>query len=241
MFRLGLSLVIVFAGVQAVFGESSYSSDDEIWEVSAFGGGSFLGNFQFPTPVFGKGQDGSQTVGLDYATGYQVGVRLTENLNKFWAADLEYSFANQPLTFTNLSPNIQSLSLGQSVHHFSYNLAYVALPYVRRFRPYAKIGTGASLFHIHNDSKQEALERGLGFRDSWKFLVNWGGGFNYLVHDPVSVTFDVKDNMTGVPSYGLPSKARIVDGHFLPGLSRSGLMNNWQINFGVTVQFYDWL
>jgi opacity protein-like surface antigen len=240
MLRLGLSLVLVFAFAQTVFGESSNSTDDEDWQVSAFGGGSFLGDFQFPTPVFSKGQQSSQTVGIHYASGYQVGMRVTENVNKYWSGDLEYSFANQPVTFTNLSPNIQSLSLGQSVHHFSYNFSYIALPHLGRLQPYAKIGTGATLFHISNSFKREALQRELALRDSWKFLVNWGGGFQYLVYEPVSVTFDVKDNVTGVPSYGLPPSARIVDGHYRPGLSRNGLMNNWQINFGVTFRFEEY-
>jgi hypothetical protein len=48
---------------------------------------------------------------MHYASGYQIGVRVTQNLGEFAAASLEYNFANQPLRFTNLTPTVQSLSL----------------------------------------------------------------------------------------------------------------------------------
>ena len=109
-----------------------------------------------------------------------------------------------------------------------------------RFRPYGKIGTGASLFYIQKSSKREALGRGLELRDSWKFLATWGGGFKYFATDELAFTFDVKDHLSGVPSYGLPSSARKVNGQYQPGVSSTGVMHNWQLNFGVAVQWDNW-
>src|SRR5262245_49632001 len=106
MFRLSLSLVLACTSAQAVFGQGSSSPEHERWEVSWFGGGSFVGKLEFPTPILGNGT--SQTVGMHYGSGYELGLRVNENLGNFLAADLEYSLANQPLTFNNLSPNIQS-------------------------------------------------------------------------------------------------------------------------------------
>ena len=85
----------------------AYSPEHREWEGGGFAGASFSKGFQFPTSVNGTGQQ--QTVGISFASGYQVGAQITQNLRDFWAASLEYSFANQPLRFTNLTPTIQSL------------------------------------------------------------------------------------------------------------------------------------
>jgi uncharacterized membrane protein YkvA (DUF1232 family) len=60
------------------------------------------------------------------------------------------------LRFTNLSPTVQSLSLGHYVHHLSYDGSFLFLPPEKRFRPYVKAGVGAALFYISGHSKEEA-------------------------------------------------------------------------------------
>src|SRR5689334_15346945 len=135
MFRPIITLVLAFVCAPLIFAQG-----DHHYEGGVFGGGSFVGEgFQFPTAVFGSEQGTSRTVGVHYASGYQIGARVAENLGDFWAADLEYTFANQPLRFTNLSPNIQSLSLGHSIHRLSYNVSYLVPVGLNRFRPYGKI------------------------------------------------------------------------------------------------------
>ena len=240
MFRLGLSVVVLCAWVEGAFAQGAYSLEHRDWEVSAFGGGSFVEKFELPTSVSGNGQQSSRTVGMRYASGYEVGLRVNQNLGDFGAATLEYSFANQPLTFTNLSPSIPTLSLGQAVHHLTYAVSYLPMSRLRRFRPYGGAGAGAALFYIHKDSKSEAAELGLALRDSWKFVVSFGGGFKYLVGDQVALTLDVKDHLSGIPTYGLPKSAQIVNGQFQPGLFNSGIMHNVQINFGVAFQWDEW-
>jgi hypothetical protein len=116
----------------------------------------------------------------------------------------------------------------------------LALPYSRRFRPYGKIGAGASLFFIHSSSKDEAAQLGVQLRDSWKFTFSWGGGAKYLIADQLALTFDLKDLISGIPGYGLPLSASVVNGVYQPGLSRSGLLNNWQVNFGVSFMWNEW-
>ena len=53
---------------------------------------------------------------------------------RVWAADLEYSYSLQNLRFTNLSPDVQRLSVNNYIHHIDYNVAYMPLPRDRRFR-----------------------------------------------------------------------------------------------------------
>lgn len=237
MLRLTAILVLTLACFRPAFAQESYSPEHREWEASGFLGGSFGGNSQFPTTVSGDSQGSSRTVGMHYASGYQIGMRVTQNLGDFWAAALEYNFANQPLRFTNLSPGIQSLSLSHNVHHVSYNVLYLPLSPKQRFRPYGTMGAGAALFYIPGRSKNEALALGLGLRDSWEFAFNWGGGFKYLVQDQFALTFDLKDQVSGIPSYGLPRSAQVINGQYQPGISRSGLLHHWQLNFGVAFQW----
>lgn len=219
-----MPIVIIVWAAPLVAQQGTRWSDPE-FEGAGFAGGSFIPNQQFGT------------VGIHYGSGYQLGARVNENLNQYWTADLEYSFANQPVRFTNLAPGIPSLDLGQTIHHFSYSVSYIPLGGFERFRPYAKVGTGATLFYLHSDTRDDALALGVAVRDSWKFTMNFGGGFKFMVDDQTALLFDVKDYISGVPSYGLPTAAEVVNGQFQPGFAPRGLLQNIQLNFGIA---YRW-
>lgn len=236
-YRAGLVFIVALGCARLVYGQDSYSPEHREWEVSGFVGRSFGAKFQFPTQVIGNVQEPSRTVGMRYDSGYLLGVRINQNLGDYWNADLEYSFANQWLRFTNLSPSIQSLSLDQYVHRFSYDVSFVALPRTRRFRPYAGAGIGAALFYLPGRVKKDALELGLSLRDSWELLFNFGGGVKYLVMDGFALTFDVKDRLSSVPSYGLPLSARVVNGFYQPGISSHGIVQTPQVSLGFTYQW----
>jgi opacity protein-like surface antigen len=255
MTKTVVSGMISFVAWTCLFSETGLAQVAEFptnkeWEVEAFAGASTVNDVELQTSVRGS-QQTNRTVGLNYASGYQVGLRITQNVGDNVAAYLEYSFANAPLTFTNLTPNIQSLSLGHSIQHFSYNVSYLPRNLQKRFRPYASAGAGAVLYHISAESREEAEDIGVGLRGSWnkdigvrlhgswKFALNAGGGFKYLVHDQFALTFNVKDQISGVPSYGLPRFASVVNGVYRPGISQHGRLNNWQFNIGAVYQWDD--
>src|SRR5262245_10230114 len=102
MVRSGLILLLACACVQVGFAQDSHKHEFGEWDAAGFAGASVIGDVHFRTPVFNDGLIGFQSVGMHYASGYQVGLRGNQNLGYYWAAELEYSFANQPLTFTNL-------------------------------------------------------------------------------------------------------------------------------------------
>jgi opacity protein-like surface antigen len=177
---------------------------------------------------------------MHYDSAYQVGIRVSQNLENSLIADMEYSFSNQPLRFTNLAPDIPSLSVSHFLHNVNYNVSYSPSTRDSRFRPYVGAGVGAAWFQVAGYSRAEALALGVGLRDSWEFVVNWGGGFKYLLKDHVAVTFDVKDRLSRVPSYNLPVAAKIVDGQYVPGVAVHGLSQVWQLNWGFTYQYDRW-
>src|SRR5262245_4488927 len=138
------------------------------WEVTTFGRGSFGKTFDFRTFLTSTAgvPIATRDVGLHFASGYQVGVNCRENLGDYWAADLQYTFANAPLEFTNLTPTVPSLGMGHSIHTFTYNGMFQAFSYHHRFRPYARAGAGASLFFLNDKSDAEAvLGRAVDLRD----------------------------------------------------------------------------
>jgi opacity protein-like surface antigen len=110
-------------------------------------------------------------------------------------------------------------------------VSYVVLPRLSRFRPFATAGAGATLFYIHESSKNAASTAGLRLRDSWKLTFNWGGGVEYLIADRVGLSFSVKDQISGIPSYGLPTA--IED-------SQHGVLQNWQVGLGLAIHWDEW-
>jgi hypothetical protein len=230
-----LSLALVCS--KPAIAQDGASLEHRQWESSGFAGGSFTTSFRLPTPVFGSDQEISRTVRMRHASGYEIGARITDNFKASWSGGLEYSFGHQDLRFTNLSPAIQSLSLTQYTHRFSYNVAYLPLPPVKRFRPYGDVGVGTALYLLPGESKEAGAALGLNLRDSWVFLVNCGGGFRYLLRDQLAFNLDVKDRLSNVPSYGLPAAARVVNGQYQTGMLTHGVAQNWQINFALTFQW----
>jgi opacity protein-like surface antigen len=239
LYARGVTLAFALLCSTPAFAQILQTPEHRDWEFSGFVGRSFGDEFQFDTPVSGDAQQPSRTVGMRYGPGYLLGLRIRENINNLWSADLEYSFANQPLRFTNLSPDIQTLALSHYLHHLSYNVSFMPLPRTKRLRPYASAGIGAALFYVPGHAKNKALDQGLALRDSWEFLFNWGGGLSYLAIGQMALGFDVKHRLSRVPSYGIPPSARVVDGQYQAGLARHGIVQNWQINFSVAYQWDD--
>jgi hypothetical protein len=237
-------MILVFALSSSVFAlaqtPASSLPHHREWEASGFTGFAFAKDYKFRTVVSGNDQESSGVVGMQYESGYRVGGHVGQDFGRFLGADLEYSFTDQPLRFTNLSPSAQSLYLSHFVHSLIYNVSFSPRTPDKRFRPYVGAGAGALLFYVTGESKAEALKLGIGLRDSWEAAFNFGGGFKHLVADRFALTVDVKSRLSRVPTYGLPRSAQLVDGQYQPALSVRGLMHSWQINFGVAHQWDSW-
>jgi opacity protein-like surface antigen len=207
------------------------------WEISVFGGGSYIGERLFPTPVTGSSQQTSRTVGLSYASGSQFGLRVTENRWQHWGAAMEYGFSNQPLKFTNLSDAVPLLALGHSIHRFKYDFVYYPFDRSHRLRPFAFAGSGASLFVVKGPSRDAAAAKGIQLNDPWKLTVSWGGGVKYLIRDQLAASFQFSDGMSGVPHYGLPPSGRFVSSQYSPGFQPDGRLHNRLISLSFIYQW----
>lgn len=210
-----------------------YVQQQKKWEFSFLAGVSSSGDQTSSTPI--SGQELTRNVGLEYASGYLVGFRITENLGEHFGAELEYSFANQPMAFRNLRPNLPRLELDHREHSVVYDVLYYPLPRSSRIRPYALAGIGACFFQIDGDSMDDALSQSVSLRNRWKLAGTWGGGVKYFITDKWGVRFDIRDQISGIPDYGLPHVAPSFQGVSGPAFKPDGLLQTWQISAGVLV------
>ena len=199
------------------------------WEFSAFLGVSHRGDRTFLTPQEG---DTSRLVGQNFESGFLTGVRITENFGQHFGAELEYSFADQPLEFTNLTPDLPSLHLAHKVHQFAYSILFYLYDHQPSIRPFLSVGIGTSLFRIPSDSKNQALEKGIDLTDRWKVGFNYGGGIKYQKSQNWGFRLDIRDQVTGVPDYGIPSRGT-AEALFRP----DGVLHNWQFSVGLMYTF----
>ena len=212
----------------------SIFTDQKKWEFSIFAGGGGLGGNTFETPV--QGED-PHLVTLDAKGGYVYGVRITENRTRYWGAELEYSLANHPLALLDLQPNSGRLDLDQLVHRISYSLLLNPQIPLPRVQPFALVGAGASLFQLGGDSEQKAAAQDVDLKNRWKLAFSYGGGIKLHVSPNWGFRLDLRDQVTGIPDYGLPSEAAILDGRQSPALRPDGLFHNWQFNIGLAYRF----
>ena len=241
MRRLFLPLLFLFLGLLEVGrAQSPYPVSHRKWEFSAFGGTSIVRDQVFETPVLGGEQQFSIPVGMQYGSSWLVGARLSESMGDHWGAEFEYSYANQPLRFTDLTPDLPALSLHQGVNTFAYNFIFFFTNPYKRLRPYAIAGVGTSLFHTYGSAKSDAAAAGIQLGDSWTFVFDWGGGVKYLFHDHWAARVDFRGHLGTMPDYGLPASAVISQGQYIPGLAASGTLQNWHVTAGIAYQWDGW-
>ncbi len=209
-----------------------FPREENSWEISIFAGVSGLGDKTFVTPVEGGT---TRDVGLDFDSGYLLGVRIGENLTPRFGAELEYTFANQPLLFVNLSPSIPLLELSHKVHKVAYSVLVYPMQRQGRYIPFASIGIGASFFRVSNDSVDTALVQGVELKNRWKFALSYGGGVKFPMGPEWGLRVDVRDQVTGASDYGLPSTAPLLGA----GLRPNGVLHNWQLSGGLLYTFGD--
>ncbi len=212
-----------------------YPARTDKWEFSGFFGiNKPTGDDSFLTPV----SDGStQLVSLDSETGYVVGARITQNLRNFFAAELEYSFANQRAALVNLSPALPRFDLRQKVHTVNYNGLVYLTRRGSKIRPFGTAGVGVSLFQLSGETGSRGVAVGLDLVDRWKFAFSWGGGVKILKWRNWGVRFDFRDTVTGIPDFGLPRVSEVVNGIPGPALRPDGLMHRLQFSGGFVYSF----
>ena len=205
---------------------------EDKWEFSIFFGVSQLEDHGFLTPI--EGGD-SKTVNLSYDPGLALGFRITENLGRKIGAEIEYSYVDHSLSFSNLSDVLPTFNVKQWIHKIVYSILAYPLGRKGRVQPFGSFGGGTSFFQIADDS--EAIRNAILLKDRWKLAASFGGGVKIPLSGPWGFRVDVRDQITSVPDFGLPAIAPAFQGNSGAGLLPDGLFHNWQVDAGIIYRF----
>ncbi|MDA2929757.1 outer membrane beta-barrel protein [Acidobacteria bacterium AH-259-O06] len=234
MLKYCAALWVLFAFLSS-WARGQIPHNENKWEISVFFGLSALGEDTFVTPIEGGT---TQMVGLEFESSYLVGARITENLGQHFGAELEYALANQPGSFVDLRPDLTRLDFDHKVHTFAYSILVYPMNRECRIRPFGSIGIGASFFQISGDGQGQALDKGVELKDRWKLALSYGGGVKLHINAGWGFRFDFRDHVTGVPDFGLPSQAPLLEGNKTgAGFRPDGNFHNWQISAGFMYSF----
>lgn len=167
------------------------------------GSGSFLKNEQFFATGFG-GRFRS-----NYVSGGKVTAGGEFSLGKILSVEGAYGYGSNNLRMTNLGTS-QELTYGVRTQRVSGNLlahSPISFPGVR---PYAT--AGLEYDHLGPTSQANTLAFTQGFAGqlvtlgaSNKLGFNYGGGVEWGFLPTLALRLDVRDHVTGTPTYGLSS------------------------------------
>ncbi len=170
--------------------------------VEAFGGGSVL-----------KGErtfiaDG-EPFRSSFANGGKFGFRGTLDLTKHWAVEGAYSYGANNLRLADLGevPPVV-LGFGTRVHEVSGNALYFLNETGSRLRPFLTAGIGFARYNPTSEAKTTAAA--LTFAGEPTVIngtnqpdFNFGAGLEAKLTDHWGARFDLRDHLTGLPTFGV--------------------------------------
>jgi hypothetical protein len=205
---------------------------DVRFDVFVMGSSSTL----FDTRYFGSADEEYRS---SYATAVKYVVGVEVPLGKILGVEAAYASGPNDLRVTNTSLN-PTVTTAYSARNNVGSVNLVAhAPFARLgFRPYLTVGWDYHRFAPTLAGKEQAESRGFGavstatLSATNKLGVNCGGGIEHKIFRRVSLRLDVRDHLTGSPTFGLPAQAST--GATFPV---SGLAQNVVYSAGIVVHF----
>ena len=230
-----MSSLILLAMTTVSWAQVRPLSDRDKWEMTFLAGvGHLAGGGHFTT----EADLGSpRKVVLDTDAGFLLGLRIGENLGRFFGAEVEYTWGRHSGNLRDLTPAMPGFELEQSVHNFLYSGLFHLKPRWSRLRPFAIVGAGAALFTPSSASRAAGAAAGLDMKHRWKFAVGLGGGLNWDLKGPWRLRLEFRDRITGVPDYGSSRPGNGADAEQTPALRPQGLFHGLQWTAGLVYVF----
>jgi hypothetical protein len=155
-----------------------------------------------------------------FANGGNVKARLTLDLTRHFSVEGVYSFGNANLRITELTPTPVERSFGVRRQQAQFNILHFFVSGKRIVRPFLTTGIGALRFSPTDQAKAAAasafIENPAQITSSNKLSFGFGGGLEGRFSPWLGVRFDVKDDMTTVPRFGLPQTPSASGAAFFP-------------------------
>jgi opacity protein-like surface antigen len=202
-------LVLLFLVVAVVCFSTTPARAQGI-RVYVMGSGSFLENSHVFSNPFGE------QFGSNYASGGKVTLGAEIPLVKFLEFEGSYGIGRNNLRVTDLSSS-QTLGYGVRTQRWSGNVVVRSPASFLSVRPYAT--GGLEYDHLGTTGQAKSLAFTEGFADQTVKLgasnqvgFNYGAGADWGFFPALALRLDLRDHVTGTPTYGLSSHQFAVSG-----------------------------
>ncbi len=229
-----LFLILITAGFllcQAVSAQDQRKNNSSEWELSFFAGMSSLGETSSNAPIEGTSETHASSFEPD--SGILLGARITQNFDRYFSAEMDYTFSDHGGTFSNPTPTIPSLNMDQTSHSLFYNLLFHLRDSSNNLRPYAAAGVGVTYFALDDAITSATEQLGFPMKNDWELGFRVGGGAKYRLNDKIGIRIDFTDQMSDTPNFELPSVAPVNDSVIGAGYAPSGTLHNMQMSIGL--------
>jgi hypothetical protein len=179
-----------------------------------------------------------------YATGgaANLGIEVPLKKSKIFGFEASYGFSQSNLRLTNQNTNpVTVKSYGLRDSRFSGDLVVHSPSTYRGARPYFVLGAEYDRYSPTSAATSLATTTGFGSAAVAKLTsegsggVNFGGGIDYEIGKKVSLRLDVRDHVTGSPTFGLPTSQPSTAG--LAWFPATGSAHNIEYTIGIAYHF----
>lgn len=167
---------------------------------------------------------GPRLFDTQFQNGIKIGIRGTFNLREHWGAEGTYSFSDNGLQVTQTIPaSVQNF--GVHLHQIIGNALYFFTARDKSIRPFLTAGLGLSRYSPTSDAKLTAAQSFLGqpavLTSTSAFNFNFGAGIESRPWNHFGLRLDLRDHLTAIPRFGLPSSAASPGSAFFPVQGRA--------------------
>jgi hypothetical protein len=147
-----------------------------------------------------------------FSAGARGGVRFGADMWRHWGQDFVYSYGSNAAKIQN-QYNGGKFAFTPKSHEFAYNLLWYPqrLDPKKKVFPYLTAGVGTRIYKLQQATLNEALDpsrAGLGkLSNESIFTFNAGGGVRVRMNNVYGFRFEVRDNISQAPRFGLPKSS----------------------------------
>lgn len=172
-----------------------------------------------------------------FQNGAKLGLRGAVNIGEHWGVEATYSFSADGLQVTRVAPGTVQ-NFGVHLDEFTGNGLFFFTGREKFLRPFLTAGIGGSRFSPTDDAKLMAAANFLGqpavLTGSSEFDFNFGAGIEARPWSHFGVRFDLRDHVTGFPTFGLPQSATGPNAPYFPV---SGRVQDVELTAGFVYHF----
>ncbi len=199
-------------------------------KVFVMGGGSTLSNSRYFT-------HNTVQYGSSYATGGRGTIGFETPISKVLGLEGAFAYGVNNFVISNYATNpVSRTSYGIKNLRYSGNLVGHSPATFRGWRPYVTAGIELDSFLVGDKAASTAAEEGFAgastaiLRSQDKVGFNFGGGLEWKITSRFNFRIDLRQHLTGSPTYALPATAPDISDPIFP---ITGTSRNLEYSMGI--------